>query len=149
MTNDRLTTILDAYGADPDRWPAAERADALALVARSAEARARVAAAARLDGVLDALPPAAPPSRALRARLARGSAPRRVGRRIAPLLVPLAAAAVLALWLERPSAPPPATHLEVPMAQLGVYETPTDSLLTLDDLDWDPTVASTLWRTYA
>lgn len=50
----RLEQVLAAYGADPRRWPAAERDAALALIERSAEARARVAEARRLDRALDA-----------------------------------------------------------------------------------------------
>ncbi|MFC4728325.1 hypothetical protein [Coralloluteibacterium thermophilus] len=67
MTLDRLDTLLDAWGADPARWPAAERDAALALVAASAEARTRQAAAARLDAAL-ALPD--PPGASMRLRRA-------------------------------------------------------------------------------
>lgn len=56
MTLDRLRAIVDAYGADPARWPAAERAAGEALVAGSAAARALVAVAAALDAALDTLP---------------------------------------------------------------------------------------------
>jgi GAF domain-containing protein len=52
MTPERLARILAAYGASPERWPRAERADALALLARDMDA-ARHAAA--LDGALDGL----------------------------------------------------------------------------------------------
>lgn len=137
MTLERLTRIVDAWGADPARWPDAEREEALALVARSAEARALVAAAARLDDALDALPPAATPSAALRARVAASAPSRPRRRRVAALLAPLAAAAALALWLTRAPEPATTARVTVPMATLGVYETPTDSLLTLDGLDVD------------
>jgi len=56
VTLDRVRTLLDAYGADPARWPAAERAAALELLARSPDARACRVAAARLDDALDAVP---------------------------------------------------------------------------------------------
>jgi hypothetical protein len=56
MTLDRLRAIVDAYGADPARWPAAERAAGEALVAGSPSARALVADAAPLDTALDTLP---------------------------------------------------------------------------------------------
>jgi hypothetical protein len=56
ISPDRLTTLLEAYGADPRRWPAAERADAQALLARSAEARALAQDAQVLDRVLDRAP---------------------------------------------------------------------------------------------
>ena len=54
MTIDRLRTILEAYGAAPERWPEAEREGALALIAQSPEARAAVAAAQALDATLGA-----------------------------------------------------------------------------------------------
>ncbi len=49
----RLAEILDAYGADPRRWPADERDPALALLSESDEARALRDAAASLDTLLD------------------------------------------------------------------------------------------------
>lgn len=52
MTLDRLREILDAYGADQDRWPAAEREAVLALLAASPEARAAARAAMALDDLL-------------------------------------------------------------------------------------------------
>ncbi len=64
----RLAAILDAYGADPRRWPQDERAAALALLADSPEARALCDAAEALDTLLDApVPPA--PSPELRAAI--------------------------------------------------------------------------------
>src|SRR6266702_3414702 len=39
MTLQRLQQLLDAYGADPERWPAEERLAALALLAHSPEAQ--------------------------------------------------------------------------------------------------------------
>jgi hypothetical protein len=56
MAFERFRTIVDAYGADPDRWPADERAEALALVACSAEASAYAQQAEALDTLLDAAP---------------------------------------------------------------------------------------------
>src|SRR5262249_61702206 len=53
MTLDRFAVLLDAYGADPARWPDTERAAARALLDRSSEARARRDAAAALDALLD------------------------------------------------------------------------------------------------
>ncbi|MCZ6522557.1 MAG: hypothetical protein O7A68_01650 [Alphaproteobacteria bacterium] len=64
----RLGRILEAYGADPEAWPAAERDAALALLARSAEARALRERAARLDRLLDRAP-ALEPSPELEARV--------------------------------------------------------------------------------
>lgn len=54
MTLDRLQTILDAYGGNPERWPADEREAAIALIANSPEARRMVNAAAPLDRALAA-----------------------------------------------------------------------------------------------
>lgn len=53
MTLERLQTILDAYGADPARWPEAERMAAERLLAAMPEAHVKYEAAARLDTMLD------------------------------------------------------------------------------------------------
>lgn len=53
MTPDRFATLVDAYGASPDRWPAAERPAALAYLNATQAAQALVAEAARLDALLD------------------------------------------------------------------------------------------------
>lgn len=50
----RFEALLDAYGAEPHRWPADRRAAAEALLQRSREAQALHAAAARLDALIDA-----------------------------------------------------------------------------------------------
>lgn len=44
--------LLDTHGADPSRWPAAERPAARAMLETSAEARQLRDRAARLDGAL-------------------------------------------------------------------------------------------------
>ena len=53
---DRLTALIDAYGADPKRWPADERAAGLLLLANSTEARAYAHDAEALDTLLDRVP---------------------------------------------------------------------------------------------
>jgi hypothetical protein len=75
MTPERLRTIIDSYGADPARWPAAEREAAQALLATSgtdAALRGLHAEAVRLDAALSALPlpplPLAAPAATLLAR---------------------------------------------------------------------------------
>ncbi len=68
MTLQRLQQLLEAYGANPERWPLEERAAAVALLARSTEARAKQAEAARLDTLLD-LAPVVQPSEELAARI--------------------------------------------------------------------------------
>ncbi len=60
MTLERLSELVDAYGASALRWPTGERAGAETLLARSAEARALVARAADLDRLLDMAPHEAP-----------------------------------------------------------------------------------------
>ena len=53
MTIERLRQILDAFGADPARWPKAERDSALALLAHSPEAQRLREEARQLDSVLN------------------------------------------------------------------------------------------------
>ena len=54
MNPERFRALLDAYGADFERWPEAERASARALAAQDhPELRERLAEAALLDGWLD------------------------------------------------------------------------------------------------
>ncbi|MGE0116647.1 MAG: hypothetical protein AB7S71_20395 [Dongiaceae bacterium] len=60
MTSERLEAIVAVYGADPARWPAAERDAAASLLARSDAARALTAHAAALDAALDAVPSLSP-----------------------------------------------------------------------------------------
>ncbi|MBN8552287.1 MAG: hypothetical protein J0L52_05275 [Caulobacterales bacterium] len=50
----RFKQIMDAYGADPTRWPEAERAEAEALLATSSDARQMRDEAELLDAWLDA-----------------------------------------------------------------------------------------------
>lgn len=71
MTLERLRALIGAYGGKPTNWPAAERAAAEALLARSPEARAALAEAEPLDTLLDAVPALAP-SPALRAAVLAG-----------------------------------------------------------------------------
>lgn len=68
VTADRVRALLDAYGADPGRWPEAERAAARRLVAADPALAAEFAEAAAVDTLLDALPDPAP-SPALRVAL--------------------------------------------------------------------------------
>lgn len=48
----RFAALTDAYGAAPGQWPAGERANAEAFLARSADARRLQGEAAQLDTVL-------------------------------------------------------------------------------------------------
>lgn len=54
VSADRFKAIVDAYGADPARWPDAERAAALQFVAGDSRARAWLDAARAVDDLLDA-----------------------------------------------------------------------------------------------
>lgn len=80
MTSRRFARIVDAYGADPRRWPDAERAAACDFAqAHPDEAQARLAAAALLDAGL-AADTVEPADRSLRRRIiasAQGSGRRR------------------------------------------------------------------------
>ncbi|WP_027779088.1 hypothetical protein [Paraburkholderia caledonica] len=76
MTPERFHQIVEAYGADPRRWPQQERAAAQAWAnAHRAQADAYLAVAAELDTWL-AADHVAPPDAALQQRII-GSAPRR------------------------------------------------------------------------
>lgn len=72
LSPQRFADLLAAHGADPRRWPLAERAAALALLAASPEARRQQHEAARLDALLDAWQPPAP-APDLRLRLLRAA----------------------------------------------------------------------------
>lgn len=109
MDKRRLDALLDAYGADPARWPAAERNAAQALLASDPTAQARLEQARLLDRALDALPPAPAPAGDLAARI-RNAARQPVAPAItvpAPantnspwrFTAALAASAVIGLWL--------------------------------------------------
>lgn len=68
VPRERVRALLDAYGADRGRWPAAERATAERVLAGDPVLAAELADARALDGLLDALP-APEPSPALRVTL--------------------------------------------------------------------------------
>ncbi len=99
----RFRALIDAYGSDPARWPARERAWAAALIDRSAEAGAMRREAAALDALLDRAPrPAAPrldPAALAASITARPQEPVARWRRIQEMVwlraVGLAAAAVI------------------------------------------------------
>jgi hypothetical protein len=58
MTAGRFSALLEAYGANPDRWPSAERGTAEAYLAVNAS-NAVAGDAARLDALLDGAQPVA------------------------------------------------------------------------------------------
>ncbi len=160
MSLARLRALLDAYGANPDRWPPEERDAGRALLAHSPQAQRWRDASAQLDAFLD-LAPADVASPALIERIlavtpGRGgaeiattsthmprSAPARPSRRAtwrspawryAGAALPLAAAAALVLWLlATPSRTPERT--DVMIAELGMYDAPTDALLAVPGVE--------------
>jgi hypothetical protein len=57
MTQERFQQLTDSYGAEPKRWPAAERAAAQAFAeAQPEQARAALFAARMIDAALDMSP---------------------------------------------------------------------------------------------
>jgi hypothetical protein len=69
MNQEQLQTFLDSYGADPTRWPQAQREQAVRLIAIDAGARAALEAARRLDQALARHTQAAPADEAAIARV--------------------------------------------------------------------------------
>jgi len=95
MTRERLEAILAAYGADPKRWPAAERDAALAF----ARANAIDLSEAKItDALLDLAPPPAPPSDLLMARVLR-AAPKAAAASLRIAALALAACMILGVLI--------------------------------------------------
>lgn len=63
FTTAALADLLDRHGSNPERWPQAQRAPALALVQTNADAGRLFDEARALDVALDALPAPSMPSR--------------------------------------------------------------------------------------
>jgi hypothetical protein len=77
----RFRTLAAAYGADPRRWPQAEREAAAAFAAVSPEEAERALEAERgLDALLDAAPAAVPSAQLREAVIASAPRPRAVRR---------------------------------------------------------------------
>ncbi len=55
MTPDRFRELIDAYGAEPGRWPANERAAALAFANADVRARAMLGEAKGLDTLISGM----------------------------------------------------------------------------------------------
>ncbi len=164
ITLARLAELLEAYGADPARWPAEEREAALALLALSPEARRRRDEAARLDALLDRVAaepgdvPTASPALRERVVAAAGITPttsdavrtrdeaRRRGdrpaarrplpsRRGLAVALPFAAAAALALWLVWAGGSDPTMVAHAPSPVAVSPAAPGPSLADLEDYD--------------
>lgn len=86
MSTERFRDLIEAYGADPRRWPEAERVEA-AKAARAPEAQALLAEARALDDLLAQAPAIQAPA-ALRERVLAGAP--RARRRLMGRLTPLA-----------------------------------------------------------
>ncbi len=154
MSRARLRALLEAYGADLDRWPPNERDAGRALLAQAPEARgwrdrqqeldalldlvpAAEASPGLVDRILTALPQAHAasdsPTHQHVARVSVATALRQPVRRSRPwryvgAALPVAAAAALVLWLLAEQAPaPPSTTITI--AELGTYGAPSDVLL--------------------
>jgi anti-sigma factor RsiW len=146
INRERFVALLDAYGAEPSRWPEAERAGAQALLASDPELQRMHARALELDQVLDA-GVALAPSPALRRAVAeiplraeRGTAPALPWLFASALRSALAAAFVLGLGvlagtsssadalLSGEDASTTAASVE---ASLGAQDDPVDSLFEL------------------
>ena len=72
MNPERFAVLVDAYGADPSRWPAGERAAAEAFAASAAAPKSALSDASELDRALDRLPAEEIPA-ALHARILEAS----------------------------------------------------------------------------
>lgn len=125
----RLLQLIETYGAAPHHWPAEERAAAESCLAASPAAQAAQAEALALDRLLDAVT-CEPPSAILQAQvMARAPRQRRpAGRQIAWVGLPLAAAAVLLLWLGV-GVPTPVAEPALASRSVGEYTLGSDVLL--------------------
>ena len=158
MTEARLRDIIASYGASPQRWPADERVQALALLARSDAAQTHYDTAVRLDADLALLQPP-DPSDALARRIAGLMPEAAVGseiathrrlsiRRVAGIAASLILAFALGLVLPSPLRDAPVTPTSVavadpPSADAGALsDTVTLADLALIDLADDDTVTT-------
>lgn len=80
MSPERFATLIEAYGAEPSRWPTGERAAALSFIDHNPElAEPLLRAAASLDDLLSVFPAAAPPSTVLRERIVASAGKAKTG----------------------------------------------------------------------
>lgn len=79
MSPERFATLIEAYGAEPSRWPAEERAAALGFIDQNPElAGPLLQTAAWLDDLF-VLPETAPPSTFLRERIVASAGKAKTG----------------------------------------------------------------------
>jgi hypothetical protein len=103
MNSERLRALIEAYGAWPDRWPEAERDEAIVALAGLPEADADLRSAQALDAALDAWrldPPAEAFRRDIEARaMAQRPMPARRAPRLPARLQPLRMRRPALAWL--------------------------------------------------
>jgi len=134
VTLERFEELLDTHGATLGSWPEAAREPARRLLDGSAAARALWRETAGFDRMLRALP-AEPASRAVAERVLAGIPRRRARawRTALGVVVPLAAAAAVAVWIgvgREGSSTPNRQAAGAPAAvMIGEYSAPTDVLL--------------------
>jgi len=137
MTRERFKMLVEAYGADPRRWPEAEREAALRFVESDVEAQRILEEVRALDRIID-FADTAPVTPELRARILSAIAPRSQAARTSarlrawapqtPQWIPLAAfAASLLLGLGAGALIPSLAGLDEPQGEAA--------LLALGDLD--------------
>ncbi len=97
MNEARFEALVRAHGADPARWPAAEREAARAQLAATPAARGVLAEEAALDALLRAVPAPTPSSALIGELLAAAPRPRRRFGALAPLVALWRPATALAL----------------------------------------------------
>jgi hypothetical protein len=152
-----LERLLDVHGTAHERWPEGAVDGVARLLAESPAARALWEESVALDRALGSLPPLVP-TRALVERVL-AAAPSSTGpvvvparrpvrwRRAAAAVVPLAAAAGLAVWIARgPAVAPAPSASALTTLAVGEYESPTDYLLDsygVDASDDAPSVGCT------
>ncbi len=108
----KLQHLLDIYGADRTRWPAADRLDLSGLIATVPEAKAAVAEALALDRLLDKAPRVSiERERALARRIVSLAAPNALTSNVTPLRRPAVTRALLR----------PATALMAASLMLGIF----------------------------
>jgi len=149
MSLERLRALLDAYGANPDRWPPGERMAALALLEQSPQAQRWRNASASVDALLDHAPGFEVSTTLIDRILAAAPTPVPSANRTPPpcrhttrrvwawrtlaAALPLAAAAAVVLWVwTKPSQTP--ERANVTLAEMETFDVPTDALLDLPSI---------------
>ncbi len=97
MTVARFAALVGAHGADPERWPAAERDAARGHLGATPPAEHLLAREARLDGLLETVPAPPPSSMLMGELLAAAPGPRRRLGAFLPLFAVWRPATALAL----------------------------------------------------